>query len=197
LAEKGTIIAVSAPSGAGKTTIVKRILKEFPEIVFSVSATTRKKRDNETDGVEYFFIPEEDFRKKIENNEFIEWEKVYDYYYGTLKKYVEDTISRGKPVILEVDVKGALSVKSIFPEAVLVYIVPPGLEELVKRLKNRRTESESDFKKRIERAEMELKLKDKFDYFIENADLEKAVEDTRNLIKKIIYKEKVNGNSTC
>jgi len=194
LAERGTIIAVSAPSGTGKTTIVKRILREFPELAFSVSATTRKKRDNETDGIEYFFITEADFRTKIANNEFIEWEKVYDYYYGTLKKYIETTVLHGKSVILEVDVKGALSVKGIFPDAVLVYIVPPSFDELVNRLRNRQTESEEDFRKRIERAKMELELKDKFDYFIENADLEKAVEDTKSLIKKIIYKEKVNGN---
>jgi guanylate kinase len=194
LAEQGSIIAISAPSGTGKTTIVKRILKDFPEIVFSVSATTRKKRENETDGIEYFFLTEEEFLKKIENNEFIEWEKVYDYYYGTLKNYVKNAVSGGKSIILEVDVKGALSIKGIFPESVLVYIVPPSLEELEKRLRNRQTESESDFQKRISRAKMELELKDKFDYFIENAELEKAVEDTKSLIKKIIYKEKINGN---
>jgi guanylate kinase len=194
LTEKGTIIAVSAPSGAGKTTIVKRILKEFPEIIFSVSATTRKKRDNETDGTEYFFLTEEEFLKKIAANEFVEWEKVYDYYYGTLKAYVENAVSGGKSIILEVDVKGAISIKGIFPEAVLVYIVPPSLDELEKRLRNRQTESESDFNKRIARAKMELELKEKFDYFIENSELEKAVEDTKSLIKKIIYKEKVNGN---
>jgi len=194
LAEQGTIIAISAPSGTGKTTIVKRILKEFPEIIFSVSATTRKKRENETDGVEYFFLSEEEFLKRIENNEFVEWEKVYDYYYGTLKSHVKNAVSDGKSIILEVDVKGALSIKNIFPESVLVYIVPPSLEELEKRLRNRQTESESDFKKRINRAKMELELKDKFDYFIENADLEKAVEDTKSLIKKIIHKEKINGN---
>lgn len=194
MAEQGTIIAISAPSGTGKTTIVKRILKEFPEIIFSVSATTRKKRENETDGVEYFFLSEEEFLKRIENNEFVEWEKVYDYYYGTLKSHVKNAVSDGKSIILEVDVKGALSIKNIFPESVLVYIVPPSLEELEKRLRNRQTESESDFKKRINRAKMELELKDKFDYFIENADLEKAVEDTKSLIKKIIHKEKINGN---
>ena len=194
MAEQGTIIAISAPSGTGKTTIVKRILKEFPEIIFSVSATTRKKRENETDGIEYFFLSEEEFLKRIENDEFVEWEKVYDYYYGTLKSHIKNAVSDGKSIILEVDVKGALSIKSIFPESVLVYIVPPSLEELEKRLRNRQTESESDFKKRINRAKMELELKDKFDYFIENADLEKAVEDTKSLIKKIIHKEKINGN---
>ncbi|MFO7447527.1 MAG: guanylate kinase [Ignavibacteriaceae bacterium] len=192
--EKGAIIAVSAPSGAGKTTIVKRILNDIPGLVFSISATTRKKRQNETNGVEYFFLSEEEFLAKIEKNEFVEWEKFYDYYYGTFRSFIDNTINAGKPVILEVDVKGALAIKSIYPDAVLIYIVPPSFDELVKRLKNRQTETEADFKKRVERAQMELGLKDKFDFFVENSDLDKAVKDTKSLIKKIIDKEKVNGN---
>ncbi len=188
--KRGAIIAVSAPSGTGKTTIVKHILKTFPEIVFSVSATTRKKRSNETNGVEYFFITEEEFKQKIENNEFIEWERFYDYYYGTFKNYIDENINTGKTVLLELDVKGALSLKSIYPDAELIYILPPSFDELVKRLKNRNTEKEEDFQKRIERAKMELSLKDKFDHFIFNEDLDKAFEETKSLIKKIITKEK-------
>ncbi len=186
--KKGVIIAVSAPSGAGKTTIVKNLLKEYPELVFSVSATTRKKRENEKDGVDYFFISEDEFRGKIENNEFVEWEKFYDYYYGTLKSYVEDNINAGRSVILEIDVKGALEVKKIYPGAVLVFVLPPSFEELVSRLTKRKTENEEDLKKRIERAKMELGLKDKFDYFIENNELNTAISDARNLIEKIIHK---------
>ncbi|QQS36828.1 MAG: guanylate kinase [Ignavibacteriales bacterium] len=188
--KRGAIIAVSAPSGTGKTTIVKHILETFPEIVFSVSATTRKKRSNETKGVEYFFLSEEEFKQKIENNEFIEWERFYDYYYGTFKNYIDENINTGKTVLLELDVKGALSLKSIYPDAELIYILPPSFDELVKRLKNRNTEKEEDFQKRIERAKMELSLKDKFDHFIYNEDLEKAFEETKSLIKKIITKEK-------
>lgn len=188
--KRGAIIAVSAPSGTGKTTIVKHILETFPEIVFSVSATTRKKRSNETNGVEYFFITEDEFKQKIENNEFIEWERFYDYYYGTFKNYIDENINNGKPVLLELDVKGALTLKSIYPDAELIYILPPSFDELVKRLKNRNTEKEEDFQKRIERAKMELSLKDKFDHFIFNEDLDKAFEETKSLIKKIITKEK-------
>ncbi len=187
--KKGEIIAISAPSGTGKTTIVKQILKEFPELVFSVSATTRKKRANETNGVEYFFISEDEFKEKIKANEFVEWEKFYDYYYGTYKSYIETNINSGRPVIIEIDVKGALELKSIYPEANLIYILPPSFEELVKRLRNRNTESEEDFRKRTERARMELSLKDKFDYFVENAELDKAIADTKILIKRIINKE--------
>ena len=148
---KGEIIAVSAPSGAGKTTIVKQILKQYPEIVFSVSATTRPKRAVETDGVEYYFITENEFVEKIGNDEFVEWEKFYDYYYGTFKKTVDNCVNERKTIILELDVKGALALKKIYPEAYLIYIMPPSYEELIKRLKDRQTESSGDFKKRVER----------------------------------------------
>jgi len=188
--KKGEIIAVSAPSGGGKTTIVKQILKKFPEIVFSVSATTRPKRESEKNGVEYYFITEAEFKQKINNDEFVEWEKFYDYFYGTFKSVVEENVKYGKSVLLEVDVKGAISLKKIYPEAHLIYITPPSFEELVKRLRERRTESESDMKKRIERAKMELSVKDKFDYFIDNNDLNKAINDTSDLINKILNKEK-------
>ncbi len=187
--KNGVIIAVSAPSGTGKTTIVKKILSDFPELIFSISATTRKKRDYETEGVEYFFISEEEFKSKIEKGEFIEWEKFYDYYYGTFKSYIEQNINNGKSVIVEIDVKGALELKKIYPDSVLIFIYPPSLDELEKRLTNRQTENETDLKKRIKRAKMELSLKDKFDYFIENDDLEKAILETESLIKKIIYEE--------
>ncbi len=187
--QKGEIIAVSAPSGTGKTTIVRSLLKEMPELVFSVSYTTRSKRANEKNGVDYFFITEEEFLKKIENNEFLEWEKFYDYYYGTSKKFIDDALNSGKSIILEVDVKGALNIKKLYPDAVLIYIMPPSFEELINRLANRKTENEADFQKRIKRAEMELSLKDKFDYLIENKDLDKAIKETKSLIKKIIHKE--------
>ncbi len=187
--KQGEIIVVAAPSGSGKTTIVKRILNEFPEIIFSISATTRKKRDNETDGIEYFFITEDEFKQKINNDEFAEWERFYDYYYGTLKSFVDENVLANKIVLLELDVNGALSIKKNYPDAHLIYIVPPSKEELIKRLTGRNTESEEDLKKRIERAKMELSLKDKFDYFIHNDDLEKAVQESKSLIKKIIDKE--------
>jgi guanylate kinase len=187
---KGEIIAVSAPSGTGKTTIVKRILKKYPQIVFSISATTRPKRLSEKNGVEYYFVTEKEFLKKIENNEFVEWEKFYDYYYGTFKSTIEENINSGKSILLEIDVKGALSLKSIYPESHLIYIKPPSFEELVKRLRERQTENDEDFKKRIERAEMELNHTDKFDYVIINKDLNKAIEETSELIKKILNKEK-------
>ena len=185
--KKGSIIAVSAPSGTGKTTIIKEILKDIPDLVFSVSATTRKKRENEKEGIDYFFITEDEFKKKIKKDEFVEWEKFYDYYYGTYKSFIEDNIDKGKSVVAEIDVKGALSLKKIYPEAVLIFIYPPSFDELEKRLKKRNTEDDADFKKRIERAKMELRLKEKFDYFVENKILDNAISETESLIKKIIY----------
>jgi len=186
---EGKLIIFSAPSGAGKTTIVKEILKEFPQIIFSISATTRPKRETERDGIEYFFLTEVEFREKIENDDFIEWEKFYDYYYGTLKSFISGNIDAGKPVLLELDVKGALTIKRLYPYAHLIYISPPSFEELVNRLRERNTESESDFLKRIDRAKMELSLKDQFDYIIENEELKTAINEAKILVNKIL-KEK-------
>lgn len=188
--KKGKIFVISSPSGGGKTTIVRRILSEFPEIIFSVSATTRPKRSDEIDGVHYYFLTEEQFLEKIKNDEFIEWERFYDYYYGTLKTFVIDNIQNGKSVLLEIDVKGALSVKKIFPDAILIFIDVPSFEELVNRLKKRKTESETDLQKRIDRAKMELSYKDKFDYIFVNKDLEEVTSQIKSLIKKILIKEK-------
>jgi len=188
--KKKKIIVFSAPSGGGKTTIVKEILKKFPEIVYSISATTRPKRKMEKEGLEYFFISEVEFLKKIENNEFIEWEKFYDYYYGTYKSFIDENIDSGKPVLLELDVKGALTIKRLYPYAHLVYISPPSFEELVRRLRQRQTESEPDFIKRTERAKMELSLKDKFDYVIENIELETAIAEAKSLVRKILKENK-------
>jgi guanylate kinase len=186
LSRKGKIIVIASPSGGGKTTIVKRVLKKFPEIVFSVSATTRPKRPNEIHGADYFFISEDEFKERIENDEFVEWERFYDYYYGTFKSFINEKVDDGKTVLLELDVKGALSIKRIYPESFLIYINPPSLEELIIRLKTRNTESPEDFRKRIERAEMELKQKDKFDYVVENKELEKATTDTISLVSKLL-----------
>lgn len=184
--KKGSIIVISAPSGTGKTTILRRILNDFPEIVFSVSATTRKKREHEVDAVDYFFISENEFKYKIQNNEFVEWELFYDYYYGTFGSFIENCINNGNSVILEVDVHGALEIKRIYPDAILIYIAPPSFEELLIRLKKRQTENEEDLRKRIERAKMELSHKDKFDYIIINNDLNTAYYEIKVLIGKII-----------
>jgi len=175
----------SAPSGSGKSTIVKTILKEFPQLVFSVSATTRKKRSDEIDGKHYYFISENEFKQKIESEDFIEWGRFYDYYYGTLKKIVEQNLAEGKSVVLEVDVKGALHIKKVFPDAVLIFIVPPSINELKNRLVKRNTETKADLAKRVERAKMELSFEIQFDYSVVNDYLENAIKK----VKKIIQNE--------
>ncbi|MEI7813079.1 MAG: guanylate kinase [Ignavibacteria bacterium] len=189
---KGAIFVFSAPSGTGKTTIVKSILNDFSEIIFSISTTTRRKRDNETDGKDYFFISEEEFLKKIEADEFIEWEKFYDYYYGSLKSFVDINIKQGKSVLFELDVNGALNIKRVYPEAVLIFVMPPSIAELKRRLDNRGTENEADFAKRIERAEMELSFRDKFDHIVVNDELEHAVASVKDILEENLYKIKRN-----
>ena len=186
---KSRLFVFAAPSGSGKTTIVKDVLNHFNGFIFSISATTRKKRPNEVNGVDYFFISEDEFKRKIDTGEFIEWEKFYDYYYGTLKCLVDGNISRGLNTVFEVDVKGAVSIKKAFADSVLIFIVPPSLEELKERLIKRNTETEGDLKKRIERAEMELGYRDQFDYVVKNIDLEEAKKEVRHIIEKEISKE--------
>lgn len=183
---RGKILVVSAPSGTGKTTILREVLKRHQEVVYSVSATTRQKRANERDGIDYFFITEDEFLKRIENREFAEWEKVYDYYYGTLKRFIDDTVSAGKHILLELDVKGALSIKKIYNEAALIFIEPPSIEALRERLMRRKTETEQDLAKRLGRAEMELQQKEHFEYHLVNSDISKAVEEFDIMLKNLI-----------
>ncbi|OGU54459.1 MAG: guanylate kinase [Ignavibacteria bacterium RBG_13_36_8] len=184
--KESKLFVFSAPSGSGKTTIVRNVLKQFPEFIFSVSATTRKKRRIEVNGKDYFFISEKEFLKKIDANEFVEWEKFYGYYYGTLKDFVDGHIKKRNTLVFELDVKGALNFKVAYPDAVLIFISPPNLDELKKRLKERKTETEEDYKKRTERAEMEMTYKDKFDYVVINRDLDSAKKEVEMIIKKEI-----------
>lgn len=179
----------SAPSGSGKTTIVRDILKNYPDFVFSISATTRKKRSVEKDGVDYFFVSEEEFQTKINADEFVEWEKFYDYYYGTLKSFVDGNLAKGLSTVFEVDVKGALKIKKHYPNSVLIFIAPPSIEELRERLIKRNTETDADLKKRIERAEMELGFKGQFDYVVSNINLEQAKKEVRKIVENEISKE--------
>lgn len=180
------LFVFSAPSGSGKTTIIRKILDEYNELVFSISATTRNRRGAEIDGKDYFFISEDEFLEKIENDEFIEWEKFYDYYYGTLKRFVENQLQNHHSVLLEVDVKGALKIKEKYANSILIFIAPPNKEVLIERLINRKTETKEDLLKRIKRAEMELEYKDKFDYVVINNELNDAIEKVKNIIHKEI-----------
>ncbi len=180
------LIVVSAPSGAGKTTICKKLLQTTPNLIFSVSMTTRKPRDNEINGQDYFFISTEEFKKRIKKNDFIEWAKVYDDYYGTPKKNLEDSLA-GMDVLLDIDVQGAMNIKKEYSDnAVLIFIAPPFLEDLKTRLSNRMTDTSEEIEKRFLLAKEELKNILNYDYCVINDDVGVTV----GKLKSIIIAEK-------
>ncbi len=175
------LIVVSGPSGVGKGTIVDRLLDKRADVVESVSCTTRAPREGELHGREYFFIPKDEFLKRIEEGDFLEYDEHFGNYYGTPKSFVEETL-KTKSVILEIDVVGGLKVKSVRPETVLVMIAPPSLEELERRLIGRNTETQREIENRLSRLEYELSQSDKYDYVIVNDTLENAVTAMENVL---------------
>ncbi|MGD0342935.1 MAG: guanylate kinase [Bacteroidales bacterium] len=185
---KGKLIIISAPSGAGKSTIVKYLLEREINLEFSVSCATRAPRGTEKDGVDYYFISVEEFRKKIKNNEFVEWEEVYkDQLYGTLKSEIDRIWSHGNHVLFDVDVKGGIHLKNIFVHsAISIFIMPPSIGELERRLKARGTDPESKIKMRVKKAVEEMKLADNFDSIIVNNDLAEAEIRVYNLVRSFI-----------
>ena len=178
-------IIISAPSGSGKTTICKYLQKLDSSINFSVSCTTRQKRANEVEGKDYFFITNEEFEKKINDAKFIEWEQIHgNFYYGTLKSTLEKAINEDKRILLELDVKGATSVKKLYPNKSLsIFIEPPSVEVLKLRLEKRGTDNDQRIIKRLERLESELSYKSNFDYHVINDDLDQAVNEIMSIIK--------------
>ncbi|MDD3593574.1 MAG: guanylate kinase [Candidatus Gastranaerophilales bacterium] len=181
--KKGKLFIIAGPSGVGKGTIVKEILSANPDIELSVSATTRAPREGEIEGVSYYFLTKEDFRKKIENNELIEWAEFAGNYYGTLKSTVDKALNEGQNLILEIEVQGALQVKQVFPDVKMIFILPPDIEELKSRLINRNTETQEALDLRLAQVDRELKISKIFDVRLINDDLNKAVEDVTNFIK--------------
>lgn len=181
------IIVLTAPSGAGKTTIARGVMATMPDIQFSVSATTRAPRSNETDGKDYHFVSKDEFRQLIDAGELLEYEEVYPgRYYGTLRSEVESKAA-DQPVLLDIDVKGALNVKRRYgDDALLVFIAPPSMDELQRRLKNRGTESEDSLQERINRAEMELQARDQCDVVVVNDEVDRAVEETLRAIRQFL-----------
>ncbi|CEN49251.1 guanylate kinase [Capnocytophaga canis] len=186
------LIIFSAPSGSGKSTIVRHLLgKESLNLAFSISATSRAPRGEEQHGKEYYFLSVEEFRKRIENNDFLEWEEVYaGNFYGTLKSEVERLWGLGKTVVFDIDVVGGLRIKEQFPEQSLaIFVKPPSIKELEKRLRARQTETEEKIKMRLGKAAIELEAAPKFDVIIENDILEKALQDAENVIVNFINKQ--------
>jgi len=184
----GKLLILSAPSGSGKSTIINRILDKKLPLEFSISATSRQPRRNEKDGVEYFFISPELFREKINESCFIEYEEVYtDCFYGTLKSEVEKKLSEGKNIILDVDVAGGLNIKKLYGEnALLIFIQPPSIEELKRRLVMRGTDSPEVITDRISKAAYELNLASKYDAIVVNDELEKAENEILNIINNFL-----------
>ena len=179
--KKHVLMAVSGPSGVGKGTIVKTILERREDVVESVSCTTRAPREGEIHGKHYFFLSHEEFKRRIAEDDFLEYDEHFGNYYGTPKSFVAETL-KTKSVIMEIDVVGSLNAKKVFPECVLVMIVPPSIEELKKRLIGRGTEGKEEIEGRLARLEYEISQKDKYDYVIVNDDLETAIADVCKII---------------
>lgn len=186
MVQKGILIVLSGPSGAGKGTICKELLRSRPEIYYSISATTRQPRTGEENGVNYFFVSHDQFKIMINNDELLEWAEVYGNYYGTPSSYVMKLLAQGKDVILEIDTQGAMKVKKKFPEGVYIYIVPPSLDELADRIYKRGTDSLDSIKNRLNCACEELNCAYNYNYVVVNDEVTEAV----NKVAAIINAEK-------
>ena len=182
------ILIITAPSGAGKTSITKYLMKKFPVLTFSVSAATRQARGTEKNGVDYYFISGEDFKQKIQNNEFVEWEMVYEgKYYGTLKAELQRIWQEGKIPVLDIDVKGAIHVQQQFNEGTLsLFIEPPSVNVLKMRLEGRGTESQESLAARVNKASYELSFKEHFDKTVINAELDTACKDAEKIVDEFL-----------
>ncbi len=179
---KSVLVVISGPSGVGKTTIIKALLSRRKDVIFSVSCTTRPKRPGEVHGRDYFFITEEEFQSMVERGEFLEWAQVHGYLYGTPRRFVEKALREGKSVLLDIDVQGAMKVMETFKDGVFIFIAPPSLEALEKRLRKRSTESEESIRRRLEDAKWELKHIDRFQYLIVNEELDTAIYELDSII---------------
>lgn len=184
----GKCVVFSAPSGAGKTTIVHRLIEKIPSLSFSISACSREARPNEKNGVDYYFLSIDEFKSKIKNNEFIEWEEVYtNNFYGTLSYEIEKIWNENQNVIFDVDVVGGINLKKYFGnKALSIFVKPPSIKILEERLRARKTESEEKIKIRIQKATDEMKRAKEFDYILENNDLNLAVKEIREVILKFL-----------
>lgn len=186
----GFLLIVSGPAGVGKGTVCKALLDSDSDVIFSVSSTTRKPRVGEVHGVNYNFIEKELFEKNIEQGKFLEYAFVHTDYYGTSKEFVEKGINDGKIVMLEIDVQGAIQVKEKHPEAVTIFILPPSMDELERRIVDRNTETKEQIEKRMSNAYKEIDLVDKYDYYLVNDDLDEAVKEIESIINAEKHKVK-------
>lgn len=180
--KKGLLIVLSGPSGSGKGTICKSFLEKNEKVGLSISATTRAPRDGEVDGTHYFFIDKPKFEEMIQKQELLEYVHVFDNYYGTPKKYVEDKIESGDDVILEIEIEGAMNIKESYPDAVLIFVLPPTIEELRRRICSRGTETMEQIEQRLDRSIREISEIEQYSYFIVNDDLEYSVKELEAIV---------------
>ncbi len=183
---RGTLIVLSAPSGAGKTSIARAILARHPGMRFSVSATTRPRRSGEVDGRDYFFLSRAEFERRVVAGAFAEWEEIYGDLYGTLRSEIDRALEGGDDLLFDVDVKGGLSIKRLYPEAVTLFVRPPSAEVLLERLRNRKTEDAATLARRMERVPMELSLGERFDHRVVNDVLERTISEVDRIIDQVL-----------
>lgn len=191
---QGFLLVISGPSGCGKGTVSEALLNRNEDIIFSISATTRKKRPTEENGVNYFFLSEEEFGKKVKDNQFLEYAFVHNNYYGTPTDFAMEQIEKGEIVLLEIDVQGALQVKKNYKNVVFVFLLPPTMDELKNRIIKRGTESEEDIERRFKNAFKELDFVGEYDYFVVNDKVEDAVLDIEHIIKAEKLRVKRHSN---
>ncbi len=190
--KKGVLLVVSGPSGAGKGTLCKALRQNHPEILISISATTRSSRAGEQDGVNYFFIDKENFEKRIDQEDFLEYAQVYDNYYGTPKAFVIERLMEGTDVLLEIDIQGALQVRKKYPEGVFIFVLPPSMKELKNRIVGRGSETKESLEMRFSSAYEEIDFVKKYDYYIINDTVEEAVHKFESIIsaeKSRVFRE--------
>jgi len=183
------VFVVSGPSGVGKSTLIHEVMRRDPELKLSISSTTRGPREGEEHGRDYFFVQREEFERMIENGEFLEWAEVYDNYYGSSRQHVESILASGRHALMDVDTQGAMNIKKLCSGAVFIFIMPPSIQALEERLRDRRSETEESFQRRMAWAQHEISFKDQYDYTIANTSVDEAVEQ----LSRVIEAEKVKN----